>query len=101
MVLVAETSAGEIVAAGRLMQIHGTSDAEFALLVSDLWQEQGLGTELMHSLIGIARQEKVSCIFGQMMLENLAMQEICKQLGFDMEYSSERGVVEASLVLGG
>jgi acetyltransferase len=108
-VLVAETPAGEIVAAGRLTKTHGTSahgtsaqgktGAVFALLVSDRWQEQGLGTELLRALITIARREKISRLTGPMTIDNVAMREICKWLGFEIESSPERGVAEASLVL--
>jgi hypothetical protein len=39
-------------------------------------------------------------VFGEILAENRAMQEICHQLGFDMRYSIEDGVVEASITLG-
>ena len=42
----------EIVALGQLSKLHGTNDAEFALLVSDKYQRTGLGTEM---LIPVAR----------------------------------------------
>ena len=36
------------------------NDAEFAVLVSDEWQRQGLGTELLRRLIEIGRVEKLA-----------------------------------------
>ena len=52
MVLVADressvTGEHEILGVGRLNKIPGTSDAEFAILVSDQFQGMGLGTELL------------------------------------------------------
>jgi L-amino acid N-acyltransferase YncA len=40
--------------------------------VSDLYQEQGLGTELLRRLIEVARQEKLQEIIAHILLENLA-----------------------------
>jgi acetyltransferase len=99
MVLVAETADHEIVAAGRLTRQRGSEDAEFAVLVGDPWQEQGLGTELMRTLLDIGRREHMRRIFGQILTDNRAMQDICKQLGFALRYSIEDRVVAASIEL--
>jgi acetyltransferase len=101
MILVAETADREIVAAGRLSRTHGTNDAEFAVLVSDPWQDQGLGTELIHTVVEVARKEKVGRIWGHILSENRSMQELARQSGFELRYSVEEGVVEASLLLFG
>ncbi len=101
MILVAETADRAIVAAGRLSRGHGRPDGEFAVLVSDAWQDQGLGTELIHSVVSIARQEKISRLWGHILSENRTMQELARQAGFELRYSVEEGVVEASLVLEG
>jgi acetyltransferase len=100
MVLVAELQDGDIVAVGRLMRSQSSPEAEFALLVSDAWHERGLGTELLRSLLALARNEKIHRVFGQILTENHTMQEICRQLGFETRYSIEDGLVEASIVLG-
>jgi acetyltransferase len=83
-----------------LSRTHGTPDAEFAGLVVDAWQEQGLGTELLRTMIAIARQEKIRKLWGHILSENRTMQDVCKQLGFELKYSVEEGVVEASLEVG-
>ncbi|HEY1759157.1 MAG TPA: bifunctional acetate--CoA ligase family protein/GNAT family N-acetyltransferase [Bryobacteraceae bacterium] len=100
MVLVAETDA-DIVAVGRLTREHSSAEAEFALLVSDPWHERGLGTELLRRLVALARSEGIRRVFGEILAENRAMQEICRQLGFDVRYSIADGVVEASIEIGG
>ena len=43
--------------------------------------------------------EGIRRVFGEILAENRAMQEICRQLGFDLRYSAEDGVVEASIAL--
>jgi acetyltransferase len=95
MVLVAQTEAGEIAAAGRLTREHGTQDAEFALLVSDRWQEQGLGTELLRMLLWIAEQERIRRVIGWIQPENRLMQEVCRDLGFELGYSREDEIIRA------
>jgi acetyltransferase len=100
IVLVAESPDGEIVAVGRLMRRQPSPEAEFALLVSDAWQHHGLGTELLRSLLGVARKEGIHRVYGQILGENRAMQQVCRELGFETRYSIEDGAVEASIVLG-
>ena len=100
MVLVAESAHADIVAVGRLTREHSPADAEFALLVSDAWHERGLGTELLGRLISLARNEGIRRVFGEILAENRAMQEICHQLGFNMRYSIEDGVVRAAITVG-
>lgn len=100
-VLVAETAKGDIVAVGRLARENGSEDAEFALLVSDAWHEQGLGTELLRRLILLARNEGIRRVFADILTENDAMLKVCRQLGFGLHYSIGDGVVKASVILGG
>jgi acetyltransferase len=96
MVLVAESADGEIVGVGRLTREHASTGAEFALLVSDAWHGHGLGTELLRRLLSLARKEGIRDVFGDILAENNAMQDICRQLGFDLRYSVEERVIKAS-----
>jgi acetyltransferase len=96
MVLVAESADEEIVGVGRLTRERASTGAEFALLVSDAWHGQGLGTELLRRLLSLAQTEGIREVFGDILAENSAMQDICRQLGFDMRYSVEDGVVKAT-----
>ena len=99
MVLVAESASGDIVAVGRLTRERDLAEAEFALLVSDAWQEHGLGTELLRRLVSLARGEGITRVFGNILPENRLMQEVCRQLGFGLQYSPEEGFVVGSLAL--
>ncbi|HME08457.1 MAG TPA: bifunctional acetate--CoA ligase family protein/GNAT family N-acetyltransferase [Bryobacteraceae bacterium] len=99
MVLVVESTDGEIIAVGRLTRERTSGEAEFALLVSDTWHEHGLGTELLSRLVLLARNEGITRVSGDILAENRAMQDICRQLGFDLRYSVEDGVVRASIAV--
>jgi acetyltransferase len=70
----------EFLGIGWLTRIHGTNDADAAVLVKDDFQRQGLGTELLQRLIHIGRQEKIERIAADILAENRAMQLICQRL---------------------
>jgi acetyltransferase len=97
MVLVAERGE-EILAVGRLIREEGAKEAEFAVLISDQFQGHGLGTELLKRLIEIARADGLERVTADILGENRQMIEICKLLGFHLEYAGEN-VVKAELDL--
>jgi acetyltransferase len=99
MVLVAESPDHEIIAVARLTRQRGSNQAEFAVLVGDPWQEHGVGGEMMRTLVEVAKKERISRVFGQILTDNRAMQEICRQLGFSVRYSLEDRLVEAVIDL--
>ena len=98
-VLVAESGDGEIVAVGRLTRDEPTDDSEFALLVSDAWQDRGIGSELLRRLVQLAREVGIHRVVGDILSENQGMQEVCRALGFELKYSLEDHVIKATLVL--
>ncbi|HXZ04831.1 MAG TPA: GNAT family N-acetyltransferase, partial [Ktedonobacteraceae bacterium] len=104
MALVAEytnpqTGQGEIIGVGHLIKIHGTNEAEMALLVTDEFQRKGLGTELLRRLIQFGHDENIQRLTGDILTENRGMQEVCRKLGFSIHYSPETQLVRAELEL--
>jgi acetyltransferase len=86
----------EIIGVGRLSKLTGINEGEFAVLISDAWHGQGLGTELLRRLIEIGRVEKLSKISGQVLAENHAMHHICGQVGFKVVLDPESNLYNAS-----
>ncbi|MBI4905983.1 MAG: GNAT family N-acetyltransferase [Acidobacteria bacterium] len=85
-----ETGAASILAVGRLHKdmlafSRGRKEAEFALVVSDNMQGQGLGKELLRRLIEVGRREGVDVIYGEISSENAVMQGICRSMGFQIK----------------
>jgi len=76
---------------GRLSKLRGVNAGEFAVLISDDFQEQGLGTELLKRLVQIGRDEKLERVTGQILLDNHAMQHICRAVGFKVELDPAGG----------
>lgn len=79
-----ETGNREILGVGRLSKARGLNEAEFAVIISDRWQRQGLGTELLKRLVQIGRDEKLERISANILSENHAMQLVSKRVGFTL-----------------
>ena len=71
-----------IIAVGRLTKLQGTDDGEFAMLVQDDYQRQGIGTELLRRLIEIGEAEGLARITADILAQNTPMQKLCRKLGF-------------------
>jgi acetyltransferase len=92
------TGAHEIIAVGRLMKLHRTNTAEFALLITDMFQRCGLGTELLRRLLAVGRDEGIEQIVADILPENRGMLQICQRLGFQLDHAIA-GVVKAAITL--
>jgi acetyltransferase len=92
-----------IMAVGRLSHDRvaardGRRAAEFSLLVGDPWQGRGLGRELLGRLIQMARQERLSSIYADILQANVRMQRLCAHFGFRLA-AADGGVMHAELPL--
>jgi acetyltransferase len=76
----------EILGIGRLSKKAGTREAEVAVLVTDKYQRQGLGMEIIRRLISVARDEKLESIEANTLPENVAMRALASGLGFESEW---------------
>ena len=84
-----KTDEDEIIAAGRLTKERGRDEAEFAILVSDRYQGQGVGTEMLKHLLDIGKREGVKRVVAYLLSENRGMRAICLKLGFRLEREAE------------
>ncbi|WP_421656376.1 bifunctional acetate--CoA ligase family protein/GNAT family N-acetyltransferase [Leptothermofonsia sp. ETS-13] len=92
-----ETGSHEILAVGRLSKLHGTNDAEFAMLVSDRFQGRGLGTELLRRLLQVGRDEHLDRITAEILSDNSGMQRVCEKLDFRISRTADPSVVKAEI----
>ncbi len=95
------TGEAEIMAVGRLSRTPGTvePEAEFAMLVNDRYQRQGIGSELLIRLIQIGRDEGLRRITAEVLTENRGMQLVAAKHGFTLTPDFPDGVVRARLEL--
>lgn len=86
-----ENGEDEIIGVGRLTQQPGRNEAEFAMLVIDEYQGEGIGTELLRRLVRVGKDEALDRITADILQQNHAMQRVCEKLGFDLVHSGEPG----------
>ncbi len=89
----------EIAAVGRLSKMRDMNQAEYAVLVSDKYQHQGIGKEILKRLIQIAKDEKLSRIYGTVYAENVEMLHMTEKLGFRTVQSERENIVRVELDL--
>ena len=71
-----------------------------ACLVSDKFQGEGIGMELVKRLINVAKQEKIKTIIAVMSPENETMKVICQKTGFSgFTTNTKTEMIEASITL--
>jgi acetyltransferase len=95
----AETGESEILGVGRLMKIHGTGEAEIAVLISDHWQGRGLGKELLSRLLVVAADDKLAHVVADILPDNRGVMRILDKLGFTLKHSLDDDVVHAEFKL--
>ena len=78
-----------IVGVARLIIQHDKVNSEYAVLVADDFQNQGLGLKLSDMLIGVAQEKKLKTIYGIVLNDNVKMIELAKKLGFSVTRISE------------
>jgi acetyltransferase len=93
------SSEHEIAAVARLSRLHGSTEAELAIVVSDKFQHRGLGSAMLRKLVELARGEGLSRIGAEMLAENVEMLRLCRELEFEVQHFSGESTVAARLDL--
>lgn len=75
-----------IIGIARMVRSHGIGVEEgiatFSMLISDEFQNRGLGTALLSHLVEVAKAEGVARLTAEVLAINTPMQHICKKVGF-------------------
>ncbi|MGN6369705.1 MAG: bifunctional acetate--CoA ligase family protein/GNAT family N-acetyltransferase [Phycisphaerae bacterium] len=77
-----ESGRSRILGVGRLVRVPGTAEAEFALVVSDVWQNRGLGSEMAKQMLEVAKQEGLRILTATVASDNARMQRLMERMGF-------------------
>lgn len=93
------TGEKEIIGVARLSKLHGKPEGEFAVVVSDAYQGQGVGTELLGRIVEIGRAEGLRRIIGYVLPDNTGMLNVAKKWGFELHRSMEDSSIVAALDL--
>jgi acetyltransferase len=81
----AKTGERSILGVGRLSKARNVNEAEFALLISDSCQRQGLGSEFLKRLVQIGRDEELDRLTAVILADNHAMLHVSRKAGFKLE----------------
>ncbi len=71
---------------------------EFALVVNDKWQRQGIGHRLMHHLMEVARDRGLVKMEGEVLSNNFKMLDLMKSLNFTITTSPEDSSIKQVVV---
>jgi acetyltransferase len=78
------TGERQISGVGRLVKSTGGKEAEVAFLISDAFQGQGIGREMMALLMAFARDEQLSTLTATFIRENLPMRRLLERYRFEI-----------------
>jgi len=95
----AKSGEASILGVGRINRLAGDKEAELAVLISDRYQGQGLGSALLERLLQIARERKLGRVVAEMLHDNLAMQTLLKRFGFRLSRLDDPDSAQAVLDL--
>jgi len=93
--LVNEGGKKRMIGVGRLVADPDHVDAEYAILLSDPWQNAGLGTMLTTYCLKVAKRWGIRRVYGGTMIENRRMIATFRDQGFDLVTENEEGIVMA------
>jgi acetyltransferase len=93
------TGQRQILGVGRLIKLNAKNEAEVAILVSDQYQKQGLGIELLRCAVQVARDENLGSVSAEMLRDNMTAQRLFKKVGFRLRPPADSSCISAVLDL--
>jgi len=101
IVIVAFVKSGEkeeVVGLGQYSISETSHTAEVAFVVSDDYQDQGIGTELLSYLTYLARRNGLLGFTAETLMENRSMLRVFEKMGYDMKKGGGGGVYELKMM---
>ena len=71
-----------IIAVVRIVGDNWNGDAEYAIVVADQWQRQGLGSEMTDFIVAIAKDRGFKKLYASFLRANSAMDKLFRKKGF-------------------
>ena len=87
--LTGESSSAQQIGVARCARMQDRNASEFALVVADAFQGQGLGRLLMQALLNAAEEHGIKRIEGLVLNNNQRMLELMHSLGFETSSAPE------------
>ena len=86
---IGEGASEKILALGGYYRLSQKDAAEFAIVVEDKYQRQGIGTCLLKELSVVAKEKGIRFLEGEILVENRDMMQIIKDCGFQVAQADE------------
>lgn len=83
----------EILGVARLSRIDKGDEGEIAIIITDKWHHQGLGSELIERIIEVGRAKHFACLKVLVLPENREMLRLAERNGFKITHSADGEVV--------
>ncbi len=99
--LIAEVSDGKnkkMAGVGRLIADPYNETAEFAVVIADPWQRQGLGNEFTDNILAIAKKRGIKTVYAKFLKDNKTMNHIFAKRGFRIEDKADVKYAELKLI---
>jgi len=81
----------------RIILERNQKEAEFSVVVGDVWQGKGIGATLLQRCLAIAKERRIEKVMGYVLSENKQMLSLGKKLGFSIKKVPGIGEYELSL----
>ena len=82
--LVATSASGSIVGLAQYVADEAGDGCEVAIVVSDAWHRQGLGTDLLAALMVLAQSNAIRHVHADVFADNRAMLALARKLGCEV-----------------
>ena len=99
LVAVVEEGGHPVIAAGGRYVVQQPGSAEVAFVVTDRYQGQGVGAELLRHLAAIARDAGLGEFTAEVLPENIPMLKVFEKSGLKVNTKRQPGVVHITLEL--
>lgn len=93
------TGEPELIGVARFTKTHNRPSADFNMIVSDRFQGQGIGRQLLERMVEVARNEGVKQLYGSIIPENTDMIRLVEKLGFTVTRKEGDALMMAVLAL--
>jgi len=90
-----ETMTGVVRIIGRPNEKTG----DFFIIVTDAWQNRGIGAQLLKTALNMARSRGYQTIYGTTLPENEGMRHLARKMGFQVKFNFEEKVYDLTLNL--
>ena len=87
----------EIIGVGRLSAPPDTSTGEVAIIVSDAYQRQGIGSRLLRRLRDIAEEKQLSRLRADILSTNAVMLRVCSNAGMHLVGRTDAAEMRAEI----